>query len=73
MPKNEMLDEVLDEVLDEAFKRIQHFKTTFVFDLDQPSSSMNLQMLDESILVAERPAIHPPFLLTMLDEMLEAY
>ena len=47
MPTNEMLDEMLDQ----AVKRIQHsfqrLEAKFVFDLDQTSSNINLQMFDD--------------------------
>ena len=54
MPNHEMLDEMLDE----AVKRIQHWiqqlKTKFVFDLDQTSSNINLQLLDHPTWVVKR-------------------
>ena len=49
MPRNRMLGEMLDE----AVKRIQHLKTKFVFDLDQTSSNISLQMLDDSTWVVK--------------------
>ena len=47
MPTNEMLDEMLDQVVKRIQHSIQHSKTTFVFDLDQTSSNIDLQMLDD--------------------------
>ena len=49
---------MLGEMLDGAVKRIQHsiqhLKTKFVFDLDQTSSNISLQMLDEPTWVVKR-------------------
>ena len=50
MPKNVILDEMLHEVV----KRIQHFKVTFVFDLDQTSSKISPQIFDDPTKVAKR-------------------
>ena len=54
MPTNEMLDEMLDQAVKRIQHSIQHSKTKFVFDLDQTSSNINLQMLDDPTWVVKR-------------------
>ena len=53
-----LINEMLDEMLDQAVKRIQHsiqhLKTKFVFDLDQTSSNINLQIFDDPTWVVKR-------------------
>ena len=74
MPRNEMLDEMLDQVVKRIQHSIQHSKTKFVFDLDQTSSNINLQMLDDPTWVVKRiQHFHPTLVFSMLDEMLDAF
>ena len=54
MPTNEMLGEMLDEAVKRIQHSIQHLKTKFVFDLDQTSSNITLQMLDDPTWVVKR-------------------
>ena len=54
MPRNEMLDEMLDQAVKRIQHSIQHSKTKFVFDLDQTSSNINLQMLNDPTWVVKR-------------------
>ena len=49
MPTNEMLDEMLDQAAERIQHSIQHLKTKFVFDLDQTSYNINLQIFDDPI------------------------
>ena len=54
MPTNEMLGEMLNEAVKRIQHSIQHLKTKFVFDLDQTSSNITLQMLDDPTWVVKR-------------------
>ena len=54
MPINEMLDEMLDQPVKCIQHSVQHLKTKFVFDLDQTSSNINLQMFDDPTWVVKR-------------------
>ena len=70
-------DEMLDEMLDQAVKRIQnsnqHSKTKFVFDLDQTSSNINLQMFNISNMGGQtHPTFHPILVFSMLEELFDA-
>ena len=47
MPSNKMLGEMLDEAVKRIQHCIQHLKIKFVFDLNQTSSNINLQILDD--------------------------
>ena len=47
MPTSEKLDEMLDQAVKRIQYSIQRLKTKFVFELDQTSSNINLQMFDD--------------------------